>query len=158
MKSTNDNLNHSYYMEKCLELAKQAASLGEVPVGALIVTSQGEIISEAHNLREIENIATAHAELIAIERACKKLGRWRLSDCSLYVSLEPCFMCAGGIVLARIPNVIFAASDPKAGAVGSLINILNDKRLNHQCHVISGICSEESSNLLKTFFKVRRKK
>ncbi|WP_222435690.1 tRNA adenosine(34) deaminase TadA [Fluviispira vulneris] len=157
-KSTTQSLNHQVYMEKCIELAKKASELGEVPVGAMIVNAHGEIISEAYNLRETENQATAHAELIAIELACKKLGRWRLSDCSLYVSLEPCFMCAGAIILARIPNIIFAACDPKAGAVGSLDNILNDKRLNHQCEITQGICSEESSMLLKSFFKARRKK
>lgn len=145
-------------MKKCIALAEQAASFGEVPVGALLIDSQGQIISEAYNLRETQQLATAHAELIVIENACKNLARWRLQDCTLYVTLEPCFMCAGAIILARIPRVVFAAHDPKAGAVGSLANILNDSRLNHKCDVISGICAEESSLLLKTFFKIRRKK
>ncbi len=145
-------------MKKCLALAEHAASFGEVPVGALLIDSQGQIISEAYNLRETQQLATAHAELIVIENACKNLARWRLQDCTLYVTLEPCFMCAGAIILARIPRVVFATHDPKAGAVGSLANILNDSRLNHKCDVISGICAEESSLLLKTFFKNRRKK
>ena len=150
--------NDIYFIKKCIALAEQAALVGEVPVGALIVNSQGQIISEAYNLRETQQVAIAHAELIVIENACKNLSRWRLPDCTLYVSLEPCFMCAGAIILARIPRVVFAAHDPKAGAVGSLANVLNDGRLNHKCEIISGICAEESSLLLKSFFKIRRKK
>nr|WP_237639056.1 tRNA adenosine(34) deaminase TadA [Silvanigrella paludirubra] len=146
------------YMNKCIELANLAAAKGEVPVGAIIVDSQDQIISESYNLRETGKMATAHAELLAIEQACKKLSRWRLQDCTLYVTLEPCFMCAGAIILARIPRVVFATQDPKAGAVGSLTNILNDDRLNHKCEIVSGICAEESSNILKSFFKNRRKK
>ena len=145
-------------MSKCIALAKQAAAFGEVPVGALIINEHGQIISESYNLREKNQIATAHAELIAIENACKSLAQWRLQNCTLYVTLEPCFMCAGAIVLARIPKVIFATHDPKAGAVGSLANVLNDNRLNHKCEVVSGVCAEESSLLLKQFFKTRRKK
>lgn len=145
-------------MARCISLAKQAAAMGEVPVGALVVDNQGQIISEAYNLRETQQLSIAHAELIAIENACKNLSRWRLQDCTLYVTLEPCFMCAGAIILARIPRVVFAAHDSKTGAAGSLANVLNDSRLNHKCEVISGICAEESSLLLKTFFKIRRKK
>jgi tRNA(adenine34) deaminase len=145
-------------MTRCLALARNAAAIGEVPVGAIIVDSNKNIIAEAHNLRETNKTATAHAELIAIEKACEFRSQWRLQDCTLYVSLEPCFMCSGAIILARIPRVVFAASDPKAGAVGSLFNVLNDSRLNHRCEVISGVCSEESSQLLKSFFQARRKK
>lgn len=145
-------------MGKCLALAEQAAAIGEVPVGALVVGSQGQIISEAYNLRETRQNAIAHAELMALEIACQKLSRWRLWDCTLYVTLEPCFMCAGAIILARIPRVVFAAHDPKSGAAGSLANVLDDNRLNHKCEVVSGICAEESSLLLKSFFKIRRKK
>ncbi|RDB35250.1 MAG: nucleoside deaminase [Spirobacillus cienkowskii] len=145
-------------MTRCLDLARNAAAIGEVPVGAIIVDSNKNIITEAHNLRETNKTATAHAELIAIEKACQSRSQWRLQDCTLYVSLEPCFMCAGAIILARIPRVVFAASDPKAGAVGSLFNVLNDSRLNHRCEVIAGVCSEESSRLLKSFFQERRKK
>lgn len=145
-------------MNRCVELSKIAASQGEVPVGALVIDSQKQIISECYNLRETDKMAIAHAELLAIEAACKKLSRWRLHDCTLYVTLEPCFMCAGAILLARIPRVVFATADPKSGAVGSLANILNDDRLNHKCEVISGVCAEESSLILKSFFKARRKK
>jgi tRNA(adenine34) deaminase len=160
LNNPNPNItnNDIHYMSKCIVLAEQAASIGEVPVGALIVDAQGQIISEAYNLRETQQLAIAHAELIAIENACKNLSRWRLQDCTLYVTLEPCFMCAGAIILARIPRVVFAARDPKAGAVGSLANVLDDNRLNHKCEVVSGICAEESSLLLKAFFKIRRKK
>ncbi|APJ05021.1 tRNA-specific adenosine deaminase [Silvanigrella aquatica] len=145
-------------MSRCIDLAKQAADIGEVPVGALIIDSQGQIISQAYNLRESQQVATAHAELIAIEQACKSLSRWRLQDCTLYVTLEPCFMCAGAIILARIPRVVFAAHDPKAGAAGSLAHVLDDSRLNHKCDIVTGVCAEESSVLLKSFFKMRRKK
>ncbi len=143
---------------KCLELAKKAYAENEVPVGAIIVDSDNQIVAQAYNLRETHQKATAHAELLAIDQACQKLSRWRLSGCTLYVSLEPCFMCAGAIVLARIPRVVFAAMDPKAGAVGSLTNVLKDQRLNHQCEIVTGIYAEESSALLKSFFKHRRNK
>lgn len=149
--------SNEYYMQEALFLAKIAADSGEVPVGALIVDSNGKIISKSHNLKETNQIATGHAEIQAIEQACKILGRWRLSDCSLYVTLEPCFMCAGAIVHARIPHVIFGANDPKTGAVQSLANVLNDSRLNHSCSVTSGICEQQSSALLKEFFRTRRK-
>jgi len=145
-------------MNKCIDLANIAASQGEVPVGAIIVNSLDQIIAESYNLRETEKMATAHAELLAIEKACQKLSRWRLQDCTLYVTLEPCFMCAGAIILARIPRIVFAVHDPKSGAVGSLANILNDDRLNHKCEIVSGVCAEESSHILKSFFKIRRKK
>lgn len=149
---------HEKHMQRCLELAQEAASRGEVPVGALIIDDKGQIVSEAVNDRENSKSATAHAELLAIELACNKLQRWRLHNCTLYVTLEPCFMCAGAIVLARIPTVIYGACDPKAGAVHSLANILNDDRLNHRCKIISGVLENESSQLLKQFFKSRRKK
>ncbi|WP_272866909.1 tRNA adenosine(34) deaminase TadA [Silvanigrella aquatica] len=155
---SNLNNNDLYFMSRCIDLAKQAADIGEVPVGALIIDSQGQIISQAYNLRESQQVATAHAELIAIEQACKSLSRWRLQDCTLYVTLEPCFMCAGAIILARIPRVVFAAHDPKAGAAGSLAHVLDDSRLNHKCDIVTGVCAEESSVLLKSFFKMRRKK
>jgi tRNA(adenine34) deaminase len=150
-------LDHNFFMLEAISIAKQAANLGEIPVGAIVVNTQGEIISSGHNLRETKQNSIAHAEIIAIEKACEKLGRWRLFDCTLYVTLEPCFMCAGAIVLSRIPNVVFAAHDPKAGAVKSLACVLNDKRLNHRCDVIAGILELEASQLLKDFFKARRK-
>ena len=144
-------------MSRALELAREAALIGEVPVGALIVGPDKTIISESFNLREKNKNALAHAEALAIEQACQKLQRWRLHDCTLYVTLEPCFMCSGAIILARIPSVVYGATDPKAGAVKSLANVLNDSRLNHECEVISGVFEEESSQLLKDFFKARRK-
>lgn len=154
------NQNHldSIHILKCIDLAKKAYLQHEVPVGAIVVDANNQIVSEAYNLRETQQKATAHAELLAIEEACLKLSRWRLSGCTLYVSLEPCFMCAGAIILARIPRVVFAAKDPKAGAVGSLTNVLSDSRLNHQCEIVSGIHEVESSSLLKSFFKARRNK
>jgi tRNA(adenine34) deaminase len=145
------------FMKKALELAQEAFNLGEVPVGAVIVGPNQEIISSAYNLRETQKNALAHAETLAIQNACAKLNRWRLHDCTLYVTLEPCFMCSGAIILARIPRVVYAAQDPKAGATQSLANVLNDSRLNHQCEVVTSIFAQESSLLLKSFFKARRK-
>lgn len=145
-------------MLRCLELAQKAFQQQEVPVGAIIVDSNHSIVAEAYNLRETQNNATAHAELIAISNACQNLSRWRLTGCTLYVTLEPCFMCAGAIILSRLPRVVFATHDPKAGAVGSLTNLLCDSRLNHTCEVTTGIFAEESSLLLKSFFKLRRNK
>ena len=150
-------LDDNFYMAKALSLAKQAAEQGEIPVGALIVSGDGAILSEAYNLRETKNSAIAHAEILAIEQACQKLGRWRLFDCTLYVTLEPCFMCAGAIVLARLPRVVYGAQDPKAGAVKNLATVLNDPRLNHQCQVEGGLMAEEAGLLLKEFFRARRR-
>lgn len=143
------------FMERALELARAAAQNGEVPIGALIVRD-GQIVAEAANERETNKIATHHAEIRVIEEACRKLDRWRLTDCDLYVTLEPCTMCAGAIVLARLKSVIFGAPDPKAGAVGSLYNILTDTRLNHRPEVIPGVLAEECGQLLSDFFKARR--
>ena len=149
---------HQYYMNQAIAEAKKASAMNEVPVGAIIVQQNGEIISRAYNLRESDHCATAHAELLAIESACAYLSQWRLSGCTLYVTLEPCFMCAGAIVLARIPTVVYGASDPKTGAVKSLANVLSDTRLNHTCEIIEGVCEEDASSLLKNFFKKKRKK
>lgn len=143
------------FMERALELARAAAQNGEVPIGALIVRD-GQIVAEAANERETNKIATHHAEIRVIEEACRKLDRWRLTDCDLYVTLEPCTMCGGAIVLARLKSVIFGAPDPKAGAVGSLYNILTDTRLNHRPEVIPGVLAEECGQLLSDFFKARR--
>jgi tRNA(adenine34) deaminase len=153
-----DLQKHTEYMSLALEQARLAQAQTEVPVGAVIVDDcTGEIIATSYNLRETQQLATAHAELLAIEQACRKLGRWRLSGCTLYVTLEPCFMCAGAIILARIPRVIYGATDPKAGATESLAQILNHPQLNHQCEVMGGILAAESSILLKSFFRVKRK-
>lgn len=139
-------------MKKALQLAQKAADIGEVPVGALIV-KDGEVLSEAYNLRESLNKPTAHAELLAIEAAAQKLNSWRLIDCTLYVTLEPCPMCAGTIINSRIPNVVYGAKDPKAGAVSSLYELLTDDRLNHKVDVTGGILAEECGQILSQFFK-----
>ncbi len=145
------------FMKKAIEMAKQAAAIGEVPIGAVIV-KDGEIIARGYNLRENEQRSVAHAELIAIDEACKVLGTWRLEGCKLYVTLEPCPMCSGAIVLSRIEQVIFGASDPKGGCAGTLMNLLDEPRFNHQAIVTSGVLEEECSELLTQFFQDLRKK
>lgn len=142
-------------MKAALSQAQIASERGEVPIGALIVRN-GEIVAASGNTKEADTCATGHAEIRVIQEACKKLGAWRLSDCSLYVTLEPCLMCAGAIIQARLKEVVIAALDPKAGAVSSLYQTLNDPRLNHSPEVFSGLMAEESSALLKDFFKKRR--
>ena len=142
-------------MERALVLAQQAAEKGEVPVGAVVI-KEGNLVAAAHNLREQSGNPVAHAEMLAIQSAAKKLGNWRLTETTLYVTLEPCSMCAGAIILARIPRVVFGATDPKSGAAGSLYNIVQDERLNHKVELLSGVCAEESSVLLRTFFENRR--
>ena len=143
------------WMEKALKLAQHAAEKGEVPVAAILV-KDNTCIAAAHNEREESGNPIAHAEMLVVQEASQKLGNWRLTGTTLYVTLEPCPMCAGAIVLARIPKVVYAAADPKAGAAGTIYNILQDERLNHQVELISGVCAEESSALLKSFFKNRR--
>jgi tRNA(adenine34) deaminase len=143
------------WMSRALELARLAAARGEVPVGAVIVRD-GVVLGEGHNLTVTEADPTTHAEVVAIRRAAAALGDWRLLDCALYVTLEPCAMCAGAIVLARIPRVVFGAHDPKAGMVESLGHLLQDARLNHRCEVSSGALAAESSALIRSFFEERR--
>ena len=147
----NDDEN---FMMMALSEAMVGASLGEIPVGAVIV-KDGEVIASAHNLRESGGGATAHAEIVAINEACESLGTWRLSGCELYVTLEPCPMCAGAIINSRLESVIFGAKDPRMGAFGSLIN-LNDYPLGHKVEIKSGILAEESLELLRDFFKDMR--
>ncbi|MBX9768109.1 MAG: nucleoside deaminase [Bdellovibrionales bacterium] len=142
-------------MSLALTEAKKAADRGEVPVGAL-VTHGGEVLSRAHNLRETMPSGLAHAELLAIDRATKKLGRWRLSGCTLYVTLEPCVMCAGAIVQSRVDRVVFGARDPKAGAVVSVFQLLGDSRLNHRPPWAEGPMAQECGQILTEFFKRRR--
>ena len=144
-----------FWMGQALELAKQAAEKGEVPVGAILVRN-GVRIAEASNLREQSGSPIAHAEMLVIQAASEKIGDWRFVDTTLYVTLEPCPMCAGAIVLARIPKVVYGATDPKSGAAGTLYNILQDERLNHRVELVSGVLADESSALLKTFFQERR--
>jgi tRNA(adenine34) deaminase len=143
------------WMARALELAHQAAMLGEVPVGAVVVRD-GVVLGEGHNLTVTQADPTAHAEIVALRRAAAEQGDWRLLGCTLYVTLEPCAMCAGAIVLARVPRVVFGTRDPKAGMVESLGRLLSDPRLNHRCEVREGVLAEESSDLLRSFFRERR--
>ncbi|AYU56278.1 tRNA adenosine(34) deaminase TadA [Staphylococcus debuckii] len=145
------------YMKFALEEAAKAERIGEVPIGAVIVKN-GEVIARAHNLRETAQQPTAHAEHIAIERAAEAVGSWRLEDCTLYVTLEPCVMCSGAIVMSRIPRVVYGAADPKGGCSGSLMDLLQEPRFNHRAEVVSGVLEEECSQLLKHFFKQLRDK
>ena len=145
-------------MRRALALAAEAAQRGEVPVGALVVSAQGEILAEAFNLRESRLSPTAHAEVLALEEASAKTGSWRLSGATLYVTLEPCLMCAGAALSARVEKVIFGAHDPKAGAVKTLYQVLEDSRLNHRCEVVGGLLEEECAQLLSDFFKKLRQK
>ncbi|MCZ0756996.1 tRNA adenosine(34) deaminase TadA [Anoxybacillus sp. J5B_2022] len=148
-------MNDEYYMRLAMEEAKKAEKMGEVPIGAIIV-KDGEVIARAHNLRETTQRAVAHAEVLAIDQACQRIGSWRLEDMTLYVTLEPCAMCAGAIVLSRIKRVVFGASDPKGGCVGTLMNLLQEKRFNHQAEVVSGVLQEECSQMLSEFFRQLR--
>ena len=150
-------MNDQDWMLHALALAKQAEQQDEVPVGAVIVMD-GRIIGEGSNAPILNNDATAHAEVQAIRAACNQQNNYRLPDSTLYVTLEPCSMCAGAIIHARIARVVIAAREPRAGAAGSVLNVLNNDNLNHRCVVEFGLCSEESSSLLKAFFKRRRKK
>ncbi|GIP64946.1 tRNA-specific adenosine deaminase [Virgibacillus pantothenticus] len=144
-------------MKIAIQEAKQAAEQGEVPIGALIAYDN-EVIATAHNLRETTQSTLAHAELLAIQQANEKIGSWRLEDCTLYVTLEPCPMCAGAIVQSRIKRVVYGAYDPKAGCAGTLFNLLDDARFNHQVDVTAGVLEEECANLLKDFFKRLRER
>ena len=145
------------YMRVAMAEAEQAEILGEVPIGAVVV-HDGKIIGRGHNMREKFQDATYHAEVLAIMEACQNLGSWRLEDCDLYVTLEPCIMCSGAIINSRIKRVIYAASDPKAGAVDSLYHLLQDERLNHQVEVKSGVLATECGDMLRHFFRMIRKK
>jgi tRNA(adenine34) deaminase len=146
---------HAQWMKIALQEAQRAFDADEVPVGAVIV-QKGEIIGRGYNQIEQLQDPTAHAEMIAITAAANHLHSRRLENCTLYVTLEPCPMCAGAIVLARIPILVFSSFDPKAGACGTLYNIVEDPRLNHSVHVVGGICDKESEALLKSFFTKKR--
>ena len=146
------------FMAAALVEARQAAILNEVPIGAVVV-KDNQIIGRGHNMREHFQDVTYHAEMLAIMEACERLHSWRLEDCDLYVTLEPCIMCSGAIINARIANLYYGAADPKAGAVDSLYHLLDDSRLNHQVRVESGIMQAECSQVLKDFFRaIRRRK
>jgi tRNA(adenine34) deaminase len=143
-------------MRLALREAEAAAAEDEVPIGAVILRG-GQVIASAHNQREQLRDPTAHAEMIAITQAAGVLGDWRLEGCTLYVTLEPCPMCAGAIVLARIPRVVYGAADPKAGAAQSLFQLLSDARLNHRAEVTAGVLAEECGKLLSRFFEQKRR-
>ena len=139
------------YMKEAYGEALLALDLGEVPIGC-IITYEGKIIGRGHNRRVTEKNVLRHAELIAIEKACEYIGDWRLENCRLYVTIEPCPMCAGAILQARIPVVIYGAKSPKAGCAGSILNLLDDPRFNHRAEVVSGVCEEGCAALMKEFF------
>lgn len=147
----------SYYMEEALTEAHRGFEMGEVPIGCVIVHN-GQIIGRAANERATRKNVLCHAEITAINQACEALDDWRLENCRLYVTLEPCPMCAGAIVQARIPTVIFGAKSPKAGCAGSTLNILNEPRFNHQVEIIPGICEEKCAALMSEFFTRFREK
>jgi len=143
------------WMGTALRLAREAAARGDVPVGAVVV-SGGEVAGSAGNSRGASADPTAHAEIVALRAAAARLGRWNLSDCDLYVTLEPCAMCAGAAVLARLRRLVYGAADPKAGACGSALDVLGSRRLNHRVQVVAGICADECAELLRSFFVGRR--
>ncbi len=147
---------HEGFMAAALQQAQAAAAAEEVPVGAVIV-HQGRIIAAAHNQRETLHDPTAHAEMIAITQAAEALGSWRLEGCTLYATLEPCPMCAGAILQARVPTVVYGATDPKAGAVESLFQMLGDVRLNHRCDTVSGVLAQQCGTILSEFFQQQRR-
>jgi len=148
-------ISHQAAMKIALEEARKAEAHGDVPIGAAIFRD-GELLARASNERELRRDPTAHAEVLAIQAAAAALGGWRLPGTTLYVTLEPCAMCAGAIVLARIPTVVFGTPDPKAGAAGSVLDVLAEPALNHRPEVIAGICEEECAALLREFFATRR--
>lgn len=146
---------HEKYMKEALKQAKRAYALGEVPIGCVIV-HEGKIIGRGYNRRNTDKSTLAHAEITAISKASKKIGDWRLEDCTLYVTLEPCQMCAGAIVQARITEVVMGSMNPKAGCGGSILNVLEMPQFNHQVKVTRGVLQEECSDMLTTFFKELR--
>lgn len=157
MEETEQQRIKEEWMRVAIEEAKKAEALVEVPIGAIVV-HQGQIIGRGHNLRETTQNATTHAEMIAIQEACKAIGSWRLEETQLYVTLEPCPMCSGAMILSRVKEVYFGAYDPKGGTAGTLMNLLEDERFNHQAEVEGGILEEECGELLSMFFRNLRAK
>lgn len=145
------------YMKQAIRLAGKAAELGEVPIGC-VIEYQGKVIGRGYNRRTTDKSTLAHAEIIAIKKACKKMGDWRLEDCTMYVTLEPCQMCAGAIVQARVKKVVIGCMNPKAGCAGSILNVLQMEEFNHQVEIERGVLEEECSQMLTSFFKNLRKK
>lgn len=148
-------MEHEIFMREALAEAKKAADWGEVPIGAVVVRD-GQIISRGHNMRETWKDPTAHAEIVALREAGRVLGGWRLAGCRLYVTLEPCPMCVGAVLLSRIDEVVFGAKEPKFGAAGSIVNLIETDRFNHRPQLTSGILAEECGMILKEFFRERR--
>ncbi|HZA89079.1 MAG TPA: tRNA adenosine(34) deaminase TadA [Solirubrobacterales bacterium] len=144
-----------HFMRLALREAERAAEHDDVPIGA-VIARDGEVIGAAGNERELRGDPTAHAELLVLREASRRLGGWRIPDSVLYVTLEPCVMCAGAVVLARVPRVVYGATDPKAGAAGSVLDVLGDPRLNHRPRVEGGLLAEDSTALLESFFRARR--
>ncbi|WP_138496388.1 tRNA adenosine(34) deaminase TadA [Paenibacillus pinistramenti] len=155
--SSSEEYSDEYWMRFAIEEARKAEAIGEVPIGAVVVKNN-EIIGRGHNLRETTHDSTAHAEMIAIRQASEALGAWRLLDCRLYVTLEPCPMCAGAIVQCRLPAVVYGTADPKAGCAGTLMNLLQEPRFNHRTEVLSGVLQEECSSMLSEFFRRLRRR
>lgn len=149
-------MSHEAFMREALIEAAAAAEVGEVPIGAVIVRD-GAIVARSHNLRELAHDATAHAEILAIRQAGQQLGGWRLSGCTLYVTVEPCPMCAGALVQSRVDHVIYGAADPKAWADRNLLEIVQNPGLNHRMEVTGGVLADECSQIIKAFFRNRRK-
>jgi tRNA(adenine34) deaminase len=143
------------YMERAIELARRAAEHGDVPIGAIIVRGE-EVLGEAGNERELRGDPTAHAEVLALRQAAERLGGWRIGEATVYVTLEPCAMCAGAIVLARVERVVYGAADPKAGAAGSVFDVFTEPALNHNPRVLAGVHADRCAALLAEFFAVRR--
>lgn len=143
-------------MVRAIALAREAAGEGDVPVGAVVLDAAGVVVGEGRNRREVSGDPTAHAEILALREAAAAAGTWRLDGCTLVVTLEPCTMCAGAIVLARVPRVVFGAWEPKTGAAGSLRDVLRDSRMNHQVEVVGGVAEEECAALMRAFFEPHR--
>jgi tRNA(adenine34) deaminase len=144
------------WMSVALQEARGAMAHDDVPIGAVVVDGDGQVIGRGRNERELREDPTAHAEVLALREAAAALGTWRVLECTLYVTLEPCTMCAGAIVLSRIPRVVYATVDPKAGAAGSVLDVLADGRLNHRPEVVGGVLADEAAELLRSFFRARR--
>lgn len=149
------NIDDETYMALALEEARAAAAEGEVPIGAVVVCD-GQVVARAHNRRELDHDPSAHAEFAAMVEASRVLDRWRLTGCTVYVTLEPCLMCAGLMVNARIDRCVYGAPDPKGGALGTLYDVSHDERLNHEFEVTSGVCADACAEVLRTFFRERR--
>ncbi|MBR4162177.1 MAG: tRNA adenosine(34) deaminase TadA [Solobacterium sp.] len=146
---------HEDFMRIALKEAEKAAKIDEVPIGCVIV-KDGEVISKAHNMKEHQQLSTSHAEILAIQKASRKLNTWNLKDCDLYVTLEPCMMCTGSIILSRIHAIYYGTNDPKGGCVNTLIDINQIKKINHHPNIYSGILKEECSEILSSFFRQKR--